>query len=456
VEDVLELIETEQQNGELLGVVVQYGGQTPLKLAADLEDAGVPILGTAPDAIDLAEDRERFKALLDELGLKQPPNAIANTEEEARAAAEELGFPLVLRPSNVLGGRGMEIVRDIDSFDRYIREALQVSDNASLLLDRYLSDASEIDVDAVCDGDEVWVSGVMEHIEEAGVHSGDSACSLPPHSLSSDIVDELKRQAEALARAIGVKGLMNVQFAVKDDTVYLIEVNPRASRTVPFVAKAIGLPVAKYAAKVMAGAKIAEFNIPDTEIDHIAVKEAVMPFARFPGVDPILGPEMRSTGEVMGIDASFTAAFAKAEIGAGTNLPKTGGVFLSLKDSDKAGMIEAGQQLVDMGFEVIATGGTAKALEDAGVAVRKVNKVYEGRPHIVDAIKNGEVHLACNTTEGQRSMIDSYSIRRTCLEMKIPCYTTASAARAAVKSIAAIDAGKLEPRSLQSYRIGPN
>ena len=454
VEDVLELIETEQQKGELLGVVVQYGGQTPLKLAADLEAAGVPILGTAPDAIDLAEDRERFKALLDELGLKQPPNAIAHNEDEARAAADELGFPLVLRPSNVLGGRGMEIVRDGESFDRYIREALQVSDNTSLLLDRYLSDASEIDVDAVCDGDQVWVSGVMEHIEEAGVHSGDSACSLPPHSLPPHIIDELKRQAEALARAIGVKGLMNVQFAVKDETVYLIEVNPRASRTVPFVAKAIGAPVAKYAAKVMAGAKLDSFDLPNEKLDHIAVKEAVMPFARFPGVDPILGPEMRSTGEVMGIDASFTAAFAKAELGAGVNLPKAGGVFLSLKDSDKAGMIETGHKLVELGFEVIATGGTANALEEAGVKVRKVNKVYEGRPHIVDAIKNGEVQLACNTTEGQRSMIDSYSIRRTCLEMKIPCYTTASAARAAVKSIAAIDAGKLEPRSLQSYRNG--
>jgi carbamoyl-phosphate synthase large subunit len=298
-----------------LGVVVQYGGQTPLKLSADLEAAGVPILGTSPDAIDLAEDRERFKALLDELGLKQPPNAIARSEAEAAVAAKQLGFPLVLRPSFVLGGRGMEIVRDPEGFDRYIREAVHVSGSAPLLLDRYLSDASEVDVDAVCDGEDVWIAGVMEHIEEAGVHSGDSACSLPPHSLPEDIVEELRRETVALAKAIGVKGLMNVQFAVKDGEVFLIEVNPRASRTVPFVAKTIGAPVAKIAAKVMAGAKLKDLDTP-RRAGHIAVKEAVMPFARFPGVDPVLGPEMRSTGEVMGIDADFASAFAKAELGA--------------------------------------------------------------------------------------------------------------------------------------------
>jgi len=455
-EDVLELIETENAKGELLGVVVQYGGQTPLKLAPELEKAGVPILGTAPDAIDLAEDRERFKALLDDLGLKQPPNAIAHDEDEARAAAETLGFPLVLRPSHVLGGRGMEIVRDIESFQRYIREAVHVSGSAPLLLDRYLSDASEVDVDAVCDGDRVWVSGIMEHIEEAGVHSGDSACSLPPYSLADETITELRRQTEALAKAIGVKGLMNVQFAVKDGVVYLIEVNPRASRTVPFVAKTIGAPVAKIAAKVMADAKLSTFDTPPMPTRHIAVKEAVMPFSRFPGVDPILGPEMRSTGEVMGIDSRFEAAFAKAELGAGVNLPKSGGVFVSLKDSDKAGMIESCRRLTAMGFRLLASGGTAKTLEDADVPVERINKVFEGRPHIVDAIKNGEVQLVFNTTEGQRSMIDSYSIRRTALEMKVPCYTTASASRAAVKSIAAIDAGQLEPRSLQSYRNGPS
>jgi carbamoyl-phosphate synthase large subunit len=450
-EDVIELIETERARGELLGVVVQYGGQTPLKLSADLEAAGIPILGTSPDAIDLAEDRERFKALLDELGLKQPPNVIARSVEDATQAARTLGFPLVLRPSHVLGGRGMEIVRETESFERYIREAVHVSGKSPLLLDRYLSDASEVDVDAVCDGDSVWVAGIMEHIEEAGVHSGDSACVLPPYSLSPETVAELRRETEALARAIKVKGLMNVQFAVKDGEIFLLEVNPRASRTVPFVAKAIGAPVARIAAQVMAGRMLSSFDLPKGDPKHVSVKEAVMPFARFPGVDPVLGPEMRSTGEVMGIDARFEAAFAKAQLGAGVNLPRTGAVFISLKDSDKAAMIEPCRTLTGLGFEVLATGGTAQVLEEAGVAVRRVNKVFEGRPHIVDAIKNGEVQLVFNTTEGQRSLIDSYSIRRTALDMRVPCYTTASAARAAIKSIAVIDAGQLEPRSLQSY-----
>lgn len=450
-EDVIELIETERARGELIGVVVQYGGQTPLKLSADLEAAGIPILGTSPDAIDLAEDRERFKALLDELGLKQPPNVIARSVEEATVAARKLGFPLVLRPSHVLGGRGMEIVREQESFERYIREAVHVSGKSPLLLDRYLSDASEVDVDAVCDGESVWVAGIMEHIEEAGVHSGDSACVLPPYSLSAETVAELRRETEALARAIKVKGLMNVQFAVKDGEIFLLEVNPRASRTVPFVAKAIGAPVARIAAQVMAGRMLSSFDLPKGDPEHVSVKEAVMPFARFPGVDPVLGPEMRSTGEVMGIDARFEAAFAKAQLGAGVNLPRTGAVFISLKDSDKAAMIEPCRTLTGLGFEVLATGGTAETLEAAGVAVRRVNKVFEGRPHIVDAIKNGEVQLVFNTTEGQRSLIDSYSIRRTALDMRVPCYTTASAARAAIKSIAVIDAGQLEPRSLQSY-----
>ncbi|KAA5803769.1 carbamoyl-phosphate synthase large subunit [Alkalicaulis satelles] len=450
-EDVIELIEAERARGELIGVVVQFGGQTPLKLSADLEAAGIPILGTSPDAIDLAEDRERFKALLDELELKQPPNVIARSVEEAAEAAQSLGFPLVLRPSHVLGGRGMEIVRETESFERYIREAVHVSGKAPLLLDRYLSDASEVDVDAVCDGERVWVAGVMEHIEEAGVHSGDSACALPPYSLPPETVAEIRRETEALARAIGVKGLMNVQFAVKDGEIFLLEVNPRASRTVPFVAKAIGAPVARIAAQVMAGRMLDAFDLPQGDPDHVSVKEAVMPFARFPGVDPVLGPEMRSTGEVMGIDARFEAAFAKAQLGAGVKLPRSGAVFVSLKDSDKAGMIEPCRTLTELGFSLLATGGTAEALEAAGVPVRRVLKVYEGRPHIVDAIKNGEVQLVFNTTEGQRSMIDSASIRRTALEMRVPCYTTASASRAAIKSIAVIDAGQLEPRSLQSY-----
>jgi len=451
-EDVLELIETERANGTLLGVVVQYGGQTPLKLAGALEKAGIPILGTSPDAIDLSEDRERFKALLDKLGLRQPPNAIVRSEEEALETAKALGFPLVLRPSFVLGGRGMEIVRDQESLERYIRAAVHVSGDSPLLLDRYLTDASEVDVDAVCDGDEVRIAGVMEHIEEAGVHSGDSACSIPPHSLPEETIAELRAETVALAKAIGVKGLMNVQYAVKDGEIFVLEVNPRASRTVPFVAKAIGAPVAGIAAKVMAGEKLSGFKMWNDTPEHVAVKEAVMPFARFPGVDPVLGPEMRSTGEVMGIDMRFEAAFAKAQLGAGVRLPRSGAVFVSLKESDKAQMIEPCRQLTGLGFSLLATGGTAKTLEDAGVPVTRINKVFEGRPHIVDAIKNGEVQLIFNTTEGRQSQIDSYSIRRTALELKIPCYTTASASRAAVKAIATIDAGELEPRALQSYR----
>ncbi|MGP1275966.1 MAG: carbamoyl-phosphate synthase large subunit [Caulobacterales bacterium] len=451
-EDVLELIETERANGTLLGVVVQYGGQTPLKLASALEKAGIPILGTSPDAIDLAEDRERFKALLDTLGLRQPPNAIVRSEEEALEKAKALGFPLVLRPSFVLGGRAMEIVRDQESLERYIRAAVHVSGDSPLLLDRYLTDASEVDVDAVCDGEEVRIAGVMEHIEEAGVHSGDSACSIPPYSLPAETIAELRAETVALAKAIGVKGLMNVQYAVKDGEIFVLEVNPRASRTVPFVAKAIGAPVAGIAAKVMAGEKLSGFKMWNDTPEHVAVKEAVMPFARFPGVDPVLGPEMRSTGEVMGIDRRFEAAFAKAQLGAGVRLPRSGAVFVSLKESDKPQMIESCRQLTALGFSLLATGGTAKTLEDAGVTVTRINKVFEGRPHIVDAIKNGEVQLIFNTTEGRQSQIDSYSIRRTALELKIPCYTTASASRAAVKAIAAIDAGELEPRALQSYR----
>ena len=450
-EDVLELIETERAKGTLAGVVVQYGGQTPLKLASDLEKAGIPILGTQPDAIDLAEDRERFKALLDQVGLRQPPNAIVHSEAEAFAAMEQLGFPLVLRPSYVLGGRAMEIVREPEGLERYLREAVNVSGKTPLLVDRYLDAAEEVDVDVICDGEDVFVAGVMEHIEEAGVHSGDSACSLPPFSLSAETVTELKKEAIALAKAIGVKGLMNVQFAVKNGEIFVLEVNPRASRTVPFVAKAIGIPVAKIAAKVMAGERIASFNLSDPAPKHVSVKEAVMPFARFPGVDPILGPEMRSTGEVMGIDATFEGAFAKSQLGAGVRLPKSGAVFISLKEDDKAMMIPSAKKLVEMGYEVMATAGTARGFEAAGVPVTRVNKVFEGRPHIVDAIKNGGVQMIFNTTEGRQSHKDSYSIRRTALEMKIPCYTTASAAEAAVQSLKKIDAGALEPRSLQSY-----
>ncbi|WP_203291905.1 carbamoyl-phosphate synthase large subunit [Maricaulis parjimensis] len=451
IEDTLELIAKEQEKGELLGVVVQYGGQTPLKLAGELEAEGVPILGTAPDAIDLAEDRWRFKDLLDRLNLKQPPNAIASSEEQARTEAEKLGFPLVLRPSYVLGGRAMEIIREIDSFDRYLREAVHVSGKSPLLLDRYLTDADEVDVDAICDGEDVWVAGVMQHIEEAGVHSGDSACSLPPYNLPQETIDELKAEAVAMAKAIGVKGLMNVQFAVKNGEIYVLEVNPRASRTVPFVAKAIGQPVAKIAAKVMAGAKLKEFGLKDPAPKHVSVKEAVMPWARFPGVDPVLGPEMRSTGEVMGIDTMFEGAFAKAELGAGVRLPRSGGVFISLKEGDKTAMVEPVRVLAMLGFKILATAGTATVFEDAGIPVTRVNKVFEGRPHIVDMMKNGEVQLIFNTTEGRQSHLDSYSIRRTALDMRIPCYTTASAARAAILSLRRIDDGALEPVALQTY-----
>ena len=451
IEDTLELIETERSNGTLLGVVVQYGGQTPLKLASELEAEGVPILGTAPDAIDLAEDRERFKELLNQLDLRQPPNVIVHSEDEARAAAEKLGFPLVLRPSYVLGGRAMEIIRETDSLERYLRDAVNVSGKSPLLLDRYLTDADEVDVDAICDGETVWVAGVMQHIEEAGVHSGDSACSLPPYSLSAEMIAELKRQTVAMAMAIGVRGLMNVQFAVKDGDIFVLEVNPRASRTVPFVAKAIGQPVAKLAAKVMAGARLADFELKDPAPKHVSVKEAVMPFARFPGVDPVLGPEMRSTGEVMGIDTTFEAAFAKAELGAGIHLPRKGSVFISLREGDKAAMVEPARVLAMLGFTILATGGTAKTFADAGVPVTRVNKVFEGRPHIVDLMKNGEVQLIFNTTEGRQSHLDSYSIRRSALEAKIPCYTTASAARAAIMSMRRIEEGALEPRALQTY-----
>jgi len=452
-EDVLELIETEMQSGELLGVVVQYGGQTPLKLASELEAAGIPILGTPPDAIDLAEDRERFKALLNELGLRQPPNEIAHSEDEAMAALDKLGFPLVLRPSYVLGGRAMEIVRDREGLQRYLREAVVVSGKTPLLVDRYLDNADEVDVDVICDGEDVFVAGVMEHIEEAGVHSGDSACSLPPFSLSPAMIAELEAEAIAMAKAIGVRGLMNVQFAVRDGDIYVLEVNPRASRTIPFVAKAIGIPVAKIAAKIMAGASLRDFKLKRPTPNHVAVKEAVMPFARFPGVDPVLGPEMRSTGEVMGIDISFESAFAKSQIAAGVNLPREGAVFISLKENDKPLMIEATRALAALGFEILATKGTAKTFTDAGIPVRTVNKVYEGRPHIVDDIKNGKVQLIVNTTEGRLSHKDSYSIRRTALELKVPCYTTASAAIAAVRSLEKIDDGALEPRALQSYSM---
>ena len=454
-EHVMEILRVEQSNGTLHGVIVQFGGQTPLKLANALEEAGIPILGTTPDAIDLAEDRERFQDLVNRLGLKQPKNAIAHSDEEALALAEDIGFPLVIRPSYVLGGRAMEIVRDMEGLKRYIRDAVVVSGDSPVLLDSYLSGATEIDVDALCDGEDVHVAGIMQHIEEAGVHSGDSACSLPPYSLSAEVMAELKRQSRALALELGVVGLMNVQFAVKTEegkeVIYLIEVNPRASRTVPFVAKAVNSPIASIAARVMAGEKLATFDLVDPQIEGFAVKEAVLPFARFPGVDTLLGPEMRSTGEVMGYDTTFPRAFLKAQLGAGSHLPTEGRVFISIRDADKTpDMLEAAQILVELGFGLVATRGTADWLAAAGLAVETVNKVYEGRPNIVDLLKDGAIALVLNTTEGAQSVADSREIRSVALYDKIPYFTTAAGAKAAAKAMKSRIEGEIQVTALQA------
>jgi carbamoyl-phosphate synthase large subunit len=451
VEDVLEIVRVEMSKGTLLGVIVQFGGQTPLKLAAGLEAAKVPILGTSPDAIDLAEDRERFQQLLQQLNLKQPENGIARSEDEARQVVARIGYPVVIRPSYVLGGRAMEIVRSNAQLERYMTEAVKVSGSSPVLIDSYLSDAIEVDVDCLADAETQFVAGVMEHIEEAGIHSGDSACTLPPYSLAPEIIADIKQQTEALARALKVVGLMNVQYAVKDGVVYILEVNPRASRTVPFVAKAIGQPLAKIASRVMAGEKLASFNLHENEVDHIAVKEAVFPFARFPGVDIILGPEMKSTGEVMGIDHDFGTAFAKAQLAAGTILPATGSVFISVRDGDKPGLVDSARRLVAMGFEIVATSGTARFFEEHGIAVRRVNKVMEGRPHVVDAMKNGDINLVFNTSEGAASIRDSFDLRRTALMNKIPYFTTMAGAKAAVRAIEALRAGSLAVTPLQAY-----
>jgi carbamoyl-phosphate synthase large subunit len=471
-EHVMEILRTEQENGTLHGVIVQFGGQTPLKLANALEAEGIPILGTSPDAIDLAEDRERFQALVNQLGLKQPKNGIASTDAQALEIATEIGFPLVIRPSYVLGGRAMEIVRDMDQLKRYISDAVVVSGDSPVLLDSYLSGAVECDVDALCDGKNVHVSGIMQHIEEAGVHSGDSACSLPPHSLSKEITDALIEQTEALAKALNVVGLMNVQFAVKDNEIYLIEVNPRASRTVPFVAKATDSAIASIAARLMAGEPLTNFpqrepyrdvsydekipsadpmTLADPMLPWFSVKEAVMPFARFPGVDTILGPEMRSTGEVMGWDRNFGRAFLKAQMGAGMDLPKSGKVFFSIKDDDKTDeMKEAATNLVELGFQIVATSGTSRWLTGVGIPCEKVNKVYEGRPNIVDHLKNAEIKLVVNTTEGTQSINDSREIRSVALFDKIPYFTTAAAAIAAVMAMQARNEGDLMVKPLQA------
>jgi carbamoyl-phosphate synthase large subunit len=450
-EDVLEIVRTEQRVGQLKGVIVQFGGQTPLKLAAALEREGVPILGTSHDAIDLAEDRDRFKKLIDQLGLRQPINGVARSAEQAREIAARIGFPLVIRPSYVLGGRAMEIVHDSGQLDTYISEAVVVSGASPVLLDSYLRDAIEVDVDCLADADDAFVCGVMEHIEEAGVHSGDSACSLPPHSLGADTIAELKRQTVELARALRVVGLMNVQYAIKDGEIFVLEVNPRASRTVPFVAKVIGLPVAGIAARVMAGEALSGFGLKEQVLGHVGVKEAVFPFARFPGVDPILGPEMRSTGEVMGIDTDYAVAFAKSQLGGGANVPTEGTVFVSVKDADKERIVPAVKALAGMGFQVIATGGTQRHLESHGVECTRVNKVLEGRPHVVDAMKNGDVDIVFNTTEGAKALADSYSIRRTALLYHIPYYTTLAGAMAVTKAIKAVRADILKVQPLQNY-----
>ena len=450
-EDVLEILHVEQQNGTLKGVIVQFGGQTPLNLAKALENAGIPILGTSPDAIDLAEDRERFAALINKLKLKQPENGIARSREEAIAVADKIGYPVLMRPSYVLGGRAMEIVDTQLQLENYIQTAVIVSGDSPVLIDSYLRDAIEVDVDAICDGDEVVVAGILQHIEEAGVHSGDSACTIPPYSLPESIIVEIRRQTELLARNLHVLGLMNIQFAVKDGEVYLIEVNPRASRTVPFVAKAIGAPIAKIAARVMAGEKLKDLPPINLDIDYIAVKEAVFPFDRFPGVDPVLSPEMKSTGEVMGIDRDFATAFAKSQIGARMPPPMSGKLFVSVKDSDKPVIVPAVKQAIDCGFTVCATGGTADYLLAQGIEVERVNKVAQGRPHIVDKIKDGEIQLIFNTTEGWQSLKDSEEIRRSALAGKVAQYTTAAGSVAVAQAIASLQQRPLEVRPLQDY-----
>ena len=450
-EDVIAIIRTEQQSGHLKGVVVQLGGQTPLKIAAALAAEGIPILGTSPDAIDLAEDRERFQLLVEKLKMKQPANGIATSIADAREVVERIGFPVVIRPSYVLGGRAMEVVHSVDQLELYMTRAVIVSGKNPVLIDGFLNQATEIDVDALCDGKDVYIGGVMEHIEEAGIHSGDSACSLPPQTLTDQQIAEIERQTIALAMALGVVGLMNVQFAIKNNQVYLLEVNPRASRTVPFVAKATGVPMAKLAARVMAGETLASFGLKKITMKHVAVKEAVFPFARFPGVDVFLGPEMKSTGEVMGIGPDFGHAFTKSQLGASVFLPDSGTVFISVKDEDKALLLPACKGLHELGFKIVATSGTAKALTEAGIPAEPVNKVMQGRPHAVDYMLDGKIDLVINTAHGEAAVRDSFSLRQTALTNSIPYYTTVPEANAAVIAIKTIRKDTLAVRSIQSY-----
>ena len=456
VEDVIAVARAEMRRGELLGVVVQLGGQTPLKLAPALERAGIPIIGTSPDAIDRAEDRERFQALLADLGLRQPPNGICRTVAEAKEAAARIGYPVVVRPSYVLGGRAMEIAHREDALERYVaRSAEAGGDGAPILIDRFLQDAIEIDVDALSDGHGVFIAGIMEHIEEAGIHSGDSACSLPPCSLPDGVVEEIRGQTRALARALRVVGLMNVQFAVsREGEIHVLEVNPRASRTVPFVAKAIGLPVARIAARVMAGEALAGFDLEERTLRHVAVKEAVFPFARFPGVDVILGPEMKSTGEVMGLDQDFGRAFAKAQLAAGGVLPEGGRAFISVRDRDKPQAVELGRRLADLGFSLVATRGTARALRADGLEAETINKLLEGPPHIVDALKDDRIDFVINTTESAKSVADSSGMRRTALLKNVPYATTIAWASAMLDAIRAVREQGFDVAPLQALRPG--
>jgi carbamoyl-phosphate synthase large subunit len=450
-EDVLSIINKESQNGEVLGVIVQLGGQTPLKISESLNQAGIKILGTSVDAIDLAEDRERFKELLQKIDLRQPENGIASSKQEAIEITKKIGFPVVIRPSYVLGGRAMEIVHNEEQLQKYINEAVSVSGDSPVLIDSFLRNAVEVDVDAISDGNETFIAGIMEHIEEAGIHSGDSACALPPQTLKKDIIKDIIDHTNKLAKELNVIGFINIQFAIQDENIFILEVNPRGSRTIPFVAKSIGIPLVKIAALIMTGKKLSDFKLNTFKMEHISVKEAVFPFARFPGTDVILGPEMKSTGEVMGIGSTFGEAFAKSQLGANVNLPLSGQVFISIKDGDKTNIIPIAKKFSELGFSICATFGTAKALNDNNIETKYIKKVIEGRPNAVDAMLSDEIQIVINTAEGTNSIKDSFSLRQTALLNKIPYYTTLQGANAATLGIKAMKNKKLDVKSIQSY-----